>query len=63
MGYSLIRGARIEDASTIVEMIRVGSDEGVFHSRCDSLEEDPNHKQFKLLPPFLVGWIKLCSTY
>lgn len=35
----MIREARTEDALTIVGMIKTGSDEGVFHSRCDSLEE------------------------
>lgn len=35
----MIREARIEDAFTIVGMIKTGSDEGVFHLRCDSLEE------------------------
>jgi ribosomal protein S18 acetylase RimI-like enzyme len=35
----LIRKARIEDAPTIVGMIRNGSDEDVFYSRRDSVEE------------------------
>jgi ribosomal protein S18 acetylase RimI-like enzyme len=35
----LIREAETEDLFSIVDMIRAGSDEGIFHSRCDSLEE------------------------
>ncbi len=35
----MIRKARIEDALTIVDMIRNGSSEGVFYQRSDSLEE------------------------
>jgi len=39
MDSSSIREARVEDAPDIVDMIRAGSDEGVFHSQDFSLEE------------------------
>jgi len=39
MDHDSIREARIEDIPMIVEMIRAGSSEGVFHSRNLSLEE------------------------
>jgi len=39
MDSSSIREARVEDVPDIVEMIRAGSEEGMFHSQGFSLEE------------------------
>lgn len=45
MTSNSIRGAKVEDVTTIVDMIRAGSDERVFHSRDISVEE--SRKAFK----------------
>ena len=39
MDNDVIREARVEDVPAIVDMIRAGSNEGVFHSQAFSLEE------------------------
>ena len=39
MDTDVVREARVQDAMAIVDMIRAGSNEGVFHSQAFSLEE------------------------
>jgi ribosomal protein S18 acetylase RimI-like enzyme len=39
VAFNVIRDAKVEDLTTIVDMMRAGSDEGIFHSQAVPLEE------------------------